>query len=263
MNLSTCTRWILALLFLCAVSPAGAVELGEAGCHVLELPAVISEPGHYCLERDWDLDLFGGGFAIDIRSDYVVVDFQGHQVRNVPGLVPGEYGWATYGVYAWERSHIAVRNGLLAGFRYGVVLSEETKDGTVSRNHLVEGMRIHFCQRTGILLTAQTSVIRDNIISDITGFEQSEATGILVLRGGGNRVLDNEISRVTGGTLNRWGIRFEGGTRNLAAGNRLYATQRGILMDYGTVYRDNFGLELQSGYPAFSGGTDAGGNFWN
>lgn len=264
MNLSNRTKWALALLLLLPMSPAGAEEVGEAGCRVLELPAVISEPGHYCLQRDWDLDLFGGGFAIEIRSDYVVVDFQGHQVRNLPGLVVGEIGWATYGVYAWERSHIAVRNGTLAGFRYGIVISEEAEDGTTSRNHLVEKMRIHFCQRAGILLGAQTSVIRDNIIGDITGIGHPEVTGILVLRGGGNRVLGNEISRVLGSkSAIRWGIRFEGGNRNLAAGNRLYSTWKGILMDYQTVYRDNFVLEMPSGNPAFSGGTDAGGNFWN
>jgi hypothetical protein len=117
MNLSNCAKWMLALLFLFAVSPAGAVEVGEAGCYVLELPAVISEPGHYCLERDWDLDFPWGGMAIEIRSDHVVVDFQGHQVRHLPGLVVGGLGSTTYGVYAWNQSHIVVRNGALAGFR--------------------------------------------------------------------------------------------------------------------------------------------------
>lgn len=263
MNLSNCTKWILALLFLLTVSPAGAVELGEAGCYVLELPAVISEPGHYCLERDWDLDLFGGGSAIDIRSDHVTVDFQGHQVRNLPGLVIGEMGWTTYGVYAWERAHIVVRNGALAGFRYGILIGQSVKP-TPSRNHLIEQMRIYLCQRAGIHLGAHASVIRNNIIEQITGIEHSEVTGILVLNGGGNRVLDNDISAIRGSsTAIRWGIRFEGGNRNLAAGNRLYSTWRGILMDFQTSYRDNFVLELPSGHPAFSGGTDAGGNFWN
>lgn len=264
MNLSNRTKWALGLLLLLTVSPAGAEVLGEAGCRVLELPAVISEPGHYCLERDWDLDLFGGGFAIEIRSDHVVVDFQGHQVRNLPGLVVGEIGWATYGVFAWDRSHIVVRDGTIAGFRYGIAISQDTEGASTSRNHLVEGMRIHFCQRAGILLTAQTSVIRDNIIADITGVEHPEVTGILVLRGGGNRVLGNEISRITGDkSALRWGIRFEGGIRNLAVGNRLYATGSGILLDFQTPYQDNFVLEVPSGNPAFSGGTDAGGNFWN
>lgn len=261
MNLSTCTKWILALLFLFAVAPAGAVELGEAGCHVLELPAVISEPGHYCLEKDWDLDLTGGGSAIEIRSGYVVVDFQGHQVRNLPGL-KGDSS-ATFGVFAWDRSQIVVRNGMLAGFRDGISLGQNVDGPTRSRDHLIEGMRIYRCHRTGIHLVALLSVVRDNIIGDITGLEQKEAAGILIF-GGGNRIFENVISVITGSSEgNRWGIRLEGGNRNLVVGNRLHATWNGIRFDYNSVYRDNFVLELPVGNTAFSGGTDAGGNFSN
>lgn len=262
MNLSKCTQGMIALLFLLTVSPAGAVELGEAGCHVLELPAVISEPGHYCLERDWDLDLAGGGSAIEIRSSYVVVDFQGHQVRNLPGL-NSDSGWLTFGVFAWDRSHLAVRNGMLAGFLDGISLGQDVDGPTRSRDHVVEGMRIHHSKRTGIRLVTHDSLVRDNIITGVGSSEQRDLTGIFVI-GGGNRIFENMISLITGSSeSSRWGIRLENGNRNLVVGNRLHATRNGIRLDFQSVYRDNFVLELPVGGTAFSGGTDAGGNFWN
>lgn len=243
----------------------GWYEPAEPECTVLELPAVVDEPGLYCLDRDWELSLASGGSAIRVESDHVVLDFRGHLVLNGPGLGAASLPGYPIGVRAMGRAHVVVRDGALAGFRDGIVLSEP--DGpSHSRNHLVEGMRVYDCRRSGIAIRGTHSVVRGNIVSDIVadGFTgTSDAQGIWI-KGNANRVIDNEISLVVGDAEHRWAITFVDGVDHLAIGNRMTSTSNGMYMlGTGTVYRDNFVLQIPGGAVAFGGGIDAGGNFAN
>ena len=234
-------------------------------CTVLELPAIVDEPGLYCLDRDWDLEMTTGGRAIVVASDDVVLDFRGHLVRNRPGLDGASLPGYPIGVLAIGHANVVVRDGALAGFRDGIVLSEP--DGpSLSRNHLVEGMRIYDCRRNGIAVRGGHSVVRNNVVSDIVadGYTGTpDAQGIWI-HGNANRVIGNEVSRVIGPATLRRGIAFVGGTDHLAIGNRLTSTGDGLSMfGTGTVYRENFVLQISAGAVAFDGGIDAGGNFAN
>jgi hypothetical protein len=251
---------LLGLVTVLALA-AAPVEALELDCHVLELPAVIDRPGEYCLDRDW-IDSFGVRTAILVQSDHVVIDFRGHLVINTDGLGGVPLSGYPMGVHASERSHVLVRNGTVAGFREGVSLSRPV-GSTLSDNHLVEGMRVYDCRRFGIAVYSEDSVVRNNVVYDIVANQDTDPTGIWI-GGFRNRVVGNTVSRVIGGgKLNdRWGIRLVDGSHNLVLGNHLAATRKGVYMEDGTtVYRDNVVLELPGGAPAFSGGTDAGGNF--
>ena len=246
------TRFTLAAILLTSAGAAGA------DCIPVKAPGVITAEGSYCLVEDFVGTIGPGGAAIQIEADHVVLDLQGHVIRNT---FPPEKGHAGTGVMAWERSHIVVRDGSIAGFWEGVSLGQGFFGPTYSVNHLVEGMRVYDCQRFGIGVGGVGSVVRDNVIWNIHGIGiETDVTGIFV-SGGAHRVIGNEITRVVGASHNRWGIRILEGVDSIVVGNRLIATHNGIYLDKtGSVYRDNFVGQIPSGNVAFSGGIDAGGN---
>ena len=65
------------------------------------LPVVITEPGYYVLDRDWDLGtVIGPDEIIDIQADSVVVDLRGFLIRAREDGTPTtvvriQGGWAT------------------------------------------------------------------------------------------------------------------------------------------------------------------------
>lgn len=248
----------VALFTVLVALPAAPLLAADACRGITSAPITITEPGHYCLKADLVVDMDYSGSAIRIDTDHVVLDFQGHTLRNVArqplGSVP-------VGVFAHERSHIEVRGGTVAGFWEGISLAEPFYAST-SINHRVEDMRVYDCQRIGIGVGGQYAVVRGNVVENVTGVDAVDPTGIW-LQGYGHRAVDNEVSRVTGED-NRWGIRFLAGQDSIALGNRLVATGNGILMEEtGTVYRDNFVLQIPAGADAYLGGIDGGGNFSN
>lgn len=264
----TSTRSLVLTILLLAPTLAAqaqgqptALPTGTGCTEIEELPTIIREPGLYCLNRDFEVDMPTGGAAISIVSDHVVLDFQGHILRNV---APQPFSTDTnpIGVSAFEQSHVVVRNGTVAGFRVGIAL-DQPFGPSVSSDYMVEHMRVSDCQRTGIGVGGSFAVVRDNVVVNITGSGESASSGLFIGGGTGHRVLDNDVSRVTGGgKANHWGIRFVEAFDNIATGNRMVATGNGILMDgTATVYRDNFVLQIPAGASAFSGGIDAGGNF--
>ena len=240
----------------------GAILLTAApakACVEIQVPVRITEPGHYCLARDF-VGPLGPQPAIEIEADHVILDLRGHLIRNTTAPSNGQLG---QGVLAWERSHIVVRNGSIAGFWEGVSLSQGFGGPARSTNHLVEDLRVYDCQRFGIGVGGNDSVVRRNVVWNIHGIGiESETSGLFVY-GYRHRVLDNDVSRVVGSSDNRWGIRvFEGGN-SIVRGNRLAATWNGILMEKtGSVYQDNVVVELPGGGVAYLGGIDAGNNLF-
>lgn len=263
------TRTLIPAVLLLAVTgttqaqgPPGGLPVGASGCQVIEVPVIITEPGHYCLADDFVVDMPTGGAAILIETDHVVLDFQGHILRNRASQPFVDTN--PIGVQAHEQAHIVVRNGTIQNFREGVSLSQPFFGVSTSFNHLIENMRVYDSQRFGIGIGGHNSVVRGNIVENVTGFTEGFCSGIGAA-GSGHRVLDNDISRVTlCGKHNNWGISFVAGLDNFAIGNRLIAIGNGILMDgTRTVYRDNIVLQLPGGGVAFSGGVDGGDNLAN
>lgn len=77
----------------------------------------VTEPGKYCVDRDYTIDLRGcihncGGQFIDIRANEVEIDLRGHTLT----MIGRSYG----GIQA-VGSDITIRNGRIKGSGWGVV----------------------------------------------------------------------------------------------------------------------------------------------
>jgi hypothetical protein len=231
--------------------PAAAAD----GCRLIDsLPVTIKEPGRYCLVRDFETD-FSGGPAIEVEADRVTIDLQGHAIDNT--RVGPNYA---SGVFSWERSHVAVRNGSLAGFRWGIALSGPF--GTDAGYHLVEEMRISESTSSGIGIVGNDSIVRGNTVVRTLSPNPKESAQAISLAGWRHRALDNDIAIVGGGALEDVAIVFFVGGNHMAFGNRISHADVAVSF-YGVTgqYRDNVANEMSgSGQNAYQGGTDLGGN---
>src|SRR5450759_953036 len=96
------------------------------------LPAVITVQGIYCFTADLATAMTSGN-AIDIQTSNVVLDLNGFKLG---GLAAGP-GTSAFGIHAFDRQNITIRNGTIRGFRQAIVLD----DSGTSEGHLVEDIR--------------------------------------------------------------------------------------------------------------------------
>jgi nitrous oxidase accessory protein NosD len=92
-------------------APGSTDSVQLPGTPISSVPYTISEPGHYYLTRDLS---FSGGTAITVAQDNVSLDLGGFTLSGTGGN-----GIAYSGV----RSDIAIENGTVRGFEYGIDLS--------------------------------------------------------------------------------------------------------------------------------------------
>jgi hypothetical protein len=248
------------------------------------VPATISQPGIYCLNKDIATTM-SSGIAITIEASDVTLDLHGYRLGDEGAGV----GTTAIGILAFDFQNITIRNGTIKGFFEGVVLGKNV--GGVSRGHRIEKLRLESITSIPIGVVGSANVIRGNQILGAGGStaESGLAASIgIAIFGNGNRVLDNEVFETVGrGTLagvaievggndaiienNRvgnsalpatggsFGITFDccfGGA--LVVNNRITRMTGGIFFGTSTgKYRDN----LTSGVTTpYSGGTNAGNN---
>jgi hypothetical protein len=144
----------------------GAVWLGlsqtaqaqSASCvEIATLPALISQPGVYCLKKNFAVGM-ADGIAIEIAASNVTIDFNGFKIGNLAG---GEETVAI-GVAAFERRNIILRNGNFRGFMMSVGLLASGPER--SSGHLVENMMLDASLVYGILAVGNGVVLRNNQI---------------------------------------------------------------------------------------------------
>jgi hypothetical protein len=218
------------------------------------VPYKITVPGIYCLTEDI-ATVLAAGKAIDIQTHSVVLDLNGHRMGNI-GAGPGT---AAIGIYAVGRQNITIMNGTIRGFEYGIRL-DDTAPST-SQGHVIEGLRVDYCRRYGILAKGRGIVVRNNQVIATGGTTlspNSDAIGVH-LTGPGPRVLDNDIITVTPtGIGTARGLVFMHAEDALAVNNRITSANRGIDFFFSPgKYRDNVTSSVNSPY---NGGTDAGNN---
>lgn len=194
LSLATCARSLVpALLASCLFVPSVFAQpaTGQSGVQVVPRTNVISEPGHYLLNRTIETTVNANQAALIIESDDVTVDLNGHTVMG-PGQMIG------VGVMIRNASGVVLRNGRVADFHFNVQVEN-------SWNVTLEDLEIRGKgllppappPETAIMVVESANVvIRDNVIAN---------TGLgIFIRGGesrGNRIENNTVTATQAGIL--------------------------------------------------------------
>src|SRR5262245_19532548 len=126
---------------------------------------VISQQGVHCLVTDVSMAAsFTSGAAIEITTNNVILDLNGHKVG---GTAAGP-GTTAFGIRAFQRRNITIKNGTVRGFYVGIFLEDSTPY-TTSQGHRVEGVRAEGNTADGIEVHGRGSVIRSNQVVDTNG----------------------------------------------------------------------------------------------
>lgn len=214
-----------ALLFLPALLALGpptarAETLGTCSGFITSLPVVISTQGNWCLDRDLATAIATGA-AVTISTNNVTLDCNGFKLG---GLAAGNGSFAR-GIQGQDRLNITIRNCNIRGFYTGIQLTGQ------GSGHLVEHNRMDGNIQTAITLTGgDGSVIRDNMITDTGGSENSNFANVIQVTGNVD-ILDNLIAGAIPGTCcaawgNTTGISSSGGNAALIARNRIHGLTR-------------------------------------
>jgi hypothetical protein len=152
-----------SLVLLSGVSPAadGVVLIDQATIVASGgFPYKITEPGSYRLSGDLVVKA-ADMTAINIDASNVTIDLNGFSITG-PGSTAGLYGVADLNA----GTAIAVRNGTIAGFSYGIQLtgSGGLKDAVTGA--IIENMIVY---NNGVgISTGPSSLVRGNVVTGNT-----------------------------------------------------------------------------------------------
>jgi hypothetical protein len=141
---------------------------------IARVPCVIRRPGYYRLARDL---IYGdaAGTAIAITVSGVTIDLQGFALRNNAGSAT-----CATGIGGAEVADVAVVNGTVAEFRYGIFLSR-------GQRYRVADVRAEANWQWGLSVEGDDCVIRDNVILDTGGSTASCSKVCIGIRAFGAR----------------------------------------------------------------------------
>jgi hypothetical protein len=245
---------LLLVLSALALGPARAAE-SYAGCtnFVAALPATIDTPGTWCLTGNLSTSITLG-YAIEVRSDDVTVDCNGHQLN---GLGSG-LGTHSQGVRASNRRNITVRNCHIRGFEVGIVFGNDGSLAPPSTQQLVEDNRVENAEGIGISVWGPGSVVRRNLVRGVLSSQNGQGAFGILVGGDGTDVVDNTVSGVQSNAAAAIGIESQDNEGGSVRGNRVRGVRRssanGAIYGIRSVYttrtsiRDNVIVgEAQSG----------------
>jgi len=186
-------RNLLLPVFLLLSAVPSANAQSDADCQpVGAIPAVIAEPGRYCLDQSatWRERT---GTAITITADNVVLDLQGSLLKGVfqscsaPKLSSDADGIVAHGF------NVSVKNGVVTGFRRGVSIYGPDSE--------VSDMKISQVRIAGIAVNSGNTgnaMIATNTVSGAGGDQcTSIAAGIHVVHSNRTYIHDNAVYNVT------------------------------------------------------------------
>lgn len=244
-------RAYVLLVLAVLVAWAAPARADTQGCTVLNvLPTTIAAAGTYCLDQD-HAQAFAGAAVIQVNVDDVVLDCNGHAVRNTnnANTVTGVYGNS-------QRTNVEVRNCTLDNFYVGIFFTASSEPGAVG-NRIV-GNSVLRARSVGIYVIGSANRIEGNRVAQSSGNYNGVAYGIYLYspsaQGVGNAIRDNMIqdwrptppaegnstqgitffnvrdTEVTGNTITGlhantnsgvWGIYASQTSNNLIAGNTI------------------------------------------
>jgi hypothetical protein len=189
----------LVAAILMAAIPVPFADAETVHCTPVRwLPANISRPGVYCLDRDLSTGMTGGQ-AINVDSNDVVLDLNGHTLDgSAAGLATEAVGIRSSG-----HANVTVRNGTVRGFLTGVSLQNLGGYGLV-----VHQIRADHNTSTGITVTGQGVIVRGNQVLATGGSTSPLGTrtfGIAVI-GPGGAITGNLVSDSTTAGAYTYGI---------------------------------------------------------
>jgi len=204
---------------------------------ITSLPATITTPGYWCLDRDLTTAIASGN-AITVSANNVTIDCN---YFRIGGLQAGT-GTSTHGISAVSRVNTTVRNCNLRGFYRGIYF-------LFGDGHLVEGNRFDGNTRSAMYVRVNGATVRNNIIVDTGGSTYQTEFAAAISVESGTSVMDNTIRNVwsVGTNANAYGIYTFANTGGNVIGNRvggLQSTGTGIasgiyISGSGSVVRDN------------------------
>jgi len=245
---------ILVLVVLTALLAVRA----QAQFTISSLPITITTPGTYTLTKNLSYNGATGN-AITINAGSVTIDFAGFGIN---GLGAGTATQAN-GIYAFNRSTLTIRNGQIAGFRYGITLDGSFNANANNTGNVIENMRLTYNTYMGILtVKARANRISDCIVSN-TG--RSPAGAVIVASAYGiyceglnagaiNVIKENQVSG-TGDKVAEYPFGISA-TFSVVLNNQVSDAYYGVYAT-SSKYRDNITMDCTV---PFSGGTNLGGN---
>ena len=170
---------------------------------ITTLPYTINAQGAYCFTGNLSTSNALVD-AITINTNNVTIDLNGFKLG---GLGAGDSTIAA-GIFAFQRKNITIRNGIIRGFQFGILLGDSSPYIT-SQGHLIEDILADQNTAFGISVGGRGNTIRRNQVVDTGGSTASaDAVGIDIF-GPGNDVLNNRIAATTASsTGDAYGIRF-------------------------------------------------------
>jgi hypothetical protein len=179
---------LVAGMLAAAVAPPATAADGTDACTgtISALPAVVSTPGTWCLDRHLSTAITSGA-AITINVDDVVIDCNRYRLRGTGGS-----GTLAHGIEATHRQRLTVRRCRIDGFAIGLMLT-----GLGGRAVIVEDNVLWANTQRGMFVIGDGSIIRRNRVLDTGG---GTAGGNLAAYGisaiGDIDVLDNVVDGV-------------------------------------------------------------------
>ena len=242
------------LLALAAVALASLVATTAAQAQTVigALPYTISSSGNYVLSTNLNSTLTSG-VLITVNASNVTIDFQGYSINGPTSAPTGQLT----GIYAYEKSNVTVKNGIINHCDYGIDLVGNGNSTTANVNGRIDNMKIYAYSVCGVdlLPSSPSCIVSNSQISQIdTGFA---ATPVGIYCGGTGTTIQgctiNCAAPAAG--YNSYGISATAGC--FERENQISNANYGIS---GGIYQDNLASNCTT---AFVGGTDAGGNTHN
>ena len=208
------------------------------GDRIVALPCVIRRPGRCYLPTDL-VSEGAAGTGIEVRANNVTIDLQGHALR----CAAGSANCAT-GIGGSNLANVAIINGTVAGFRYGICLH-------AGKRYRVESVRADGNWQWGLSVDGSDCVVRDNAVVNTGGSTAPCSKACIAVRAFGARqtVESNVISGVRRSPSNaEWvGIHFDSAPDSHLENNVISAATREPL---------TWGVWLNGGNWKEAGGTN-------
>jgi hypothetical protein len=204
---------------------------------VTVLPAVIAQPGVFCLKGNLTTNIAAGS-AITISANNVSLDLNGWKLGGqAAGSATNAVGISSSAINA------TVRNGVVRGFRAGIVLLGSgalvqdiiadgntevginiASGGIVKHSQIVNtggSTRVADASASGIVVSGRGAFVEGNVVSGLSPAGAGAATGILVdSAGNDSAVRANHVTGLTSAGNRHFGINVLG-SGVLAVGNTI------------------------------------------